>query len=147
MIGGLIAGTLDITYACVFSYIRSERTPMFVFRSVAGGALGPEQARAGGIKTAILGLAFHFLIALIWATVYFLASRVIPLMVDHAIVSGLAYGLCVFFFMYGVVLRFSAIHLTIWPWNLPRSVFIGGMLIHMFGIGLPIALVARRYSK
>lgn len=146
LIGGLIAGTLDITYACVFSYIRRGVAPAVVFRSVAAGALGPA-ARDGGMKVALLGLFFHFLIALIAAAVYVIASRGIPFMNAHACLSGILFGLCVYVVMNCVVLRLSAIHLTLWPWQFPKSALIGGLLIHMFGIGLPIALVARRYSK
>ena len=62
LIAGLIAGVLDITYACVFSYIRRGAKPIAVLQSVAAGALGPK-AQEGGIKTAALGLFFHFLIA------------------------------------------------------------------------------------
>jgi hypothetical protein len=146
LIGGLIAGVLDITYAFVFSYVRSGRTPAFILQSVASGALGRD-AYQGGAKTAALGLAFHFLIAVIAATVFFFASRFFPFLVSHPMISGLIYGLGVFAFMYCVVLRVTAVNLTTWPWRLPKSVLIGGLLIHMFGIGLPIALVNRRYSK
>lgn len=146
LVGGLIAGVLDITYAFVFSYIRSGRTPMFVLQSVASGALG-RSAYQGGARTAALGLGFHFLIALVAATVYVLASRLLPFMIRHAVISGILYGLGVYALMNGVVLRVSAIQATTWPWAYPKSVLIGGLLIHMFGIGLPIALVARRYSR
>lgn len=146
LIGGLIAGVLDITYAFIFSYIRSGRSPAYVLQSVASGALGRD-AFQGGAKTAALGLVFHFVIALTAAAIYVLASRALPFMTTHPIVSGLIYGLCVYAFMYCVVLRFSAIRSTSWPWSYPKSVLIGGLLIHMLGIGLPIALVNRRYSK
>jgi uncharacterized membrane protein YagU involved in acid resistance len=146
LIGGLIAGVLDITYAFVFSYLRSGRTPAFVLQSVASGALGRD-AYQGGAKTAALGLGFHFVIALAAAAVYVLASRALPFMMTHPIFSGMIYGLCVYAFMNCVVLRVSAIRATTWPWSYPKSVLIGGLLIHMFGIGLPIALVNRHYSK
>jgi hypothetical protein len=146
LVGGLIAGALDITYACIFSYIRRGVTPAVVFRSVAAGALGPT-ARDGGMKVALLGLFFHFLIALIAAAIYVIASRAIAFMNSHAAVSGILFGLCVYVVMNCVVLRLSAIHQTLWPWQYAKSALIGGLLIHMFGIGLPIALVARRYSK
>lgn len=144
--GGLIAGTLDIAYACVFSYLRSGRTPAVVLQSVASGALG-RNAYQGGLRVAALGLGFHFLIALIAAAVFFLASRVIRFMVTHAVTSGILYGAGVYFVMNCVVLRVSAIHATTWPWAYPKSVLISGLLIHMLGIGLPIALAVRRYSK
>ena len=146
LMGGLIAGILDITYACVFSYFRRGAQPMAVLQSVAAGALGAK-AREGGIKTALLGLFFHFLIALIVSAVYYFASRGLKFMVTHAIICGLLYGLCVYLVMYGVVLRVSAIHSKILPWSYPWPVLTGNLLIHMLGIGLPIALVTRKYSK
>lgn len=144
--GGLIAGILDITYACIHSYIRRGTMPIAILQSVASGALGPK-AREGGIKTAALGLAFHFLIAIIAATVYYLASRVFRFMITQAVICGILYGLCVYVVMNCVVLQLSAIHSTTYPWSYPRSVLIGGLLIHMFGIGLPIALAVRWGSK
>ena len=120
LIAGLIAGTLDITYACVFFGIRNHVSPIRIFQSVARGALG-QRAFQGGLKVAALGLFFHFLIALTAAAVYF--------------------------FMYGIVMRFAAIHSTTLPWSYPWVVLIPNLLIHMFGIGLPIALVTRKYSK
>ena len=146
LIGGLIAGVLDIIYAFIFSYLRSGRSPAYVLKSVASGALGRD-AFQGRAKTAALGLGFHFLIALAAAAIYVLASRALPLLITHPILSGIIYGLCVYAFMNCVVLRVSAIHATTWPWSYPKSVLIGGLLIHIFGIGLPIALVNRRYSK
>jgi hypothetical protein len=142
LVGGLIAGTLDITYACVHSYLRSGRTPVFILQSVASGALG-KTAYEGGFKTAALGLGFHFLIALIAATVYYFASRVLPFMVTQPVISGILYGLGIYLVMNCVVLRLSAFHSTTWPWSYPKSILIGGLLIHMFGIGLPIALAVR----
>jgi hypothetical protein len=146
LVGGLIAGTLDITYACVHSYIRRGTKPTAVLRYVASGALGPS-ALAGGGKAAAIGLGFHFLIALIAATVYYFASRVLRVMVTQAVICGILYGLCVYAFMNCVVLRLSALHSTTWPWAYPTSIIIGGLLIHIFGIGLPIALAVRWGSR
>ena len=147
LIAGLIAGVLDITYAFVFFYYRSGVTPKGILQSVAAGALGRQAAREGGLKTAALGLAFHFLIALIWAAIYYFASRTIRFMITHPIVSGIIYGLCVYLFMYGIVMRFSAIHNTTYPWSYPWPVLIPNVLIHTLGIGLSIALVTRKFSK
>ena len=146
VIGGLIAGTLDITYACLFFGIRNHVTPIRILQSVARGALG-QRAFQGELKTAALGLFFHFLIALTAAAVYVFASRALRFMITHAILCGILYGLGVYLFMYGIVMRVSAIHSTTLPWSYPWAVLIPNLLIHMFGIGLPIALVARRYSQ
>lgn|SRR5574341_113115 len=146
LIGGLIAGTLDITYACVFFGLRNHVSPIRILQSVSRGALG-QTAFQGGIKTAALGLLFHFLIALTAAAIYVFTSRVLRFMVTYAVICGVLYGICVYLFMYGIVMRFSAIHSTTLPWSYPWPVLVPNLLIHMFGIGLPIALVARKYSK
>ena len=147
LIAGLVAGTFDITYACVFNYLRRGMSPIAVLQSVAAGALGRKAATDGGLKTAALGLFFHFLIALTFAGFYYLASRAIRFMVTHAVMSGIVYGLCIYLFMYGLVLRFSAIHSPLYPWSYPWVPLIFNLAIHMFGIGLPIALITRKFSR
>jgi uncharacterized membrane protein YagU involved in acid resistance len=146
LIGGLIAGVLDITYACIFSYVRRGFMPSRVLQSVASGALGP-RAFQGGYKIAALGLAFHFLFALVFAAFYYFASRALPVMISHPFICGVLYGLGIYLVMYGIVFRVSAIHSTAYPWAYPAVVLICNLLIHMFGIGLPIALAVRKYSK
>jgi hypothetical protein len=147
LLAGLIAGVLDITYACIFNYYRSGVTPMAVLHSVASGAIGRPAATAGGAKTAALGLFFHFLIATTAAAVYYFASRVIRFMITHPVISGILYGLCIYLVMYGIVFRVSAIQSTRLPWSYPWIVLLCNLGIHMFGIGLPIALVTRKFSK
>ena len=143
LLGGLIAGTLDISYACIFSYLMRRTSPIRILQSVASGALGA-RAFTGGIKTAVLGLAFHFFIALTAAAVYYFASRQLRLLITQAIICGVIYGIGIYLFMNFVVLPLSAIPFKM---SYPPASLISGMLIHMFGIGLPIALVVRRYSR
>jgi len=81
--------------------------PQFVLQTIAVGALGTK-AREGGIRTAAIGLCLHFFIAFIASAIYYGASRVFPFMVKRAIISGLAYGLCVYMVMTCVVLPLSA---------------------------------------
>src|ERR1700752_2014688 len=144
---GLIAGIIDITYACIFNYMRRGMTPKAVFQSVAGGALGSADATAGGWKTAALGLGFHFLIALTWAAIFYAASRQIRFMVTQPVISGLVYGLIIYLVMYGIVLRYSAYHVRTYPWAYPWTPLIGNVGRHMLGIGPSIALVTRKRPK
>src|ERR1700730_7791451 len=146
LIGGLIAGTLDISYACIYSYVRRGTRPIVILQSVASGALG-QAAFTGGAKTAGLGLAFHFLIALIAATVFYFASRAISFMITHAVISGIVFGICVYLAMNLFLLPLSRIPVKVPLWAYPWPSLIGGLLIHMFGIGLTIALVVRKFSK
>jgi uncharacterized membrane protein YagU involved in acid resistance len=142
--GGLIAGILDITYACVFSYMRSGISPVRILQSVASGMLGAK-AFEGGLPTATLGLFFHFLIAFTAAVVYYAASRKLDVLVRAAIVCGVIYGALIYVFMNYVVLPLSA---APFKGNKPALItFATGLLVHMFCIGLPIALAVRRYSK
>lgn len=143
LLGGLIAGTFDISYAFIYYYVRFGATPVRILQSVASGALGA-RARAGGMKTAALGLFFHFLIATTAAAVYYFASRQLRFLVNQAIIWGLLYGAGVYAFMNLVVIPLSAVPTRqSYPW----LTLISGLLIHMFGIGLPIAVIVRRYSK
>ena len=143
LLGGLIAGTLDISYACINGYVQRGTRPSRILQSVASGALGAE-AFKGGTKTAMLGLVFHFLIAFTAAAVYYGLSRKLRMMITRALLCGMLFGLAVYLFMNFVVLPLSAVPFKV-SFALPNLV--GGLLIHMFGIGVPIALVVRKHSS
>jgi uncharacterized membrane protein YagU involved in acid resistance len=143
-VGGLIAGILDITSAIV-AYRSRGATPMRVFQSVASGAFGREAAFAGGMKTALAGLGFHFLIAFTAAAVFYLASRKLRFLVDHAVLWGLVYGLCVWAFMNYVVLPLSAIGHSTPP--VTWQALLTGVGGHPFLVGLPIALATRKFGR
>ena len=141
--GGLVAGTLDITAACVYSWLRANVRPVRVFQSVASGLLGPP-AYTGGTKTAVLGLALHFLIATTATAVFYFASRRLRFMIERPVTWGLVYGVLVYLFMNFVVLPLSALQQRAAP---PLSSRVINMLIIMFCVGLPISLIVRRFSK
>ena len=86
-IGGLIAGAFDITYACTFFGFRNHVSPIRILQSVARGALG-NQAFQGGLKTAALGLFFHFLIALNHAGQQFILCKVARGFANHLMFFG-----------------------------------------------------------
>ncbi len=96
----------------------------------------------GDLATAALGLAIHFFIAFVVASVFYMASRKLVFLSRHAVVSGLLYGVLVYGFMYWVAmpLAYPVAH----P-SLSRD--LTAVCVHMFLIGLPIALIARRYSQ
>src|SRR5260370_36453398 len=108
LLGGLIAGILDISYACIFSYVRRRTSPVVILQSVASGALG-RSAFEGGAKTAALGLFFHFLIATTAAAVYLLASRRLRFLVNYPWIFWPLYGIGGFLLMYFLVLPPSTI--------------------------------------
>lgn len=140
--GGLVAGTLDITAAFIQNGLRGIG-PVRVLQSVASGLLGAS-SRNGGLGTAALGLGLHFFIATGAAAVYYAASRKLPLPARRVVVGGLLYGSAVYFFMNFVVLPLSAFP---YKTSFTPKALITGLVIHMFCVGLPIALVVRRYSE
>jgi len=137
---GLIAGVLDITSAIVLTLIYGG-TPTRMLQGIASGAIGRDAAMAGGSGTALLGLAFHFLIAFTATTLYYLASRGLPILVERPFVFGPLYGIAVWLFMQFVVIPLSRIKPR--PFTV-RSV-VTQLLIHMILVGLTIALVLRRF--
>ena len=140
---GLLAGALDITAACVSSWLRAGVGPVRVLQSVASGVLGAESYN-GGLKSAALGLPLHFVIALGAAATYYAASRKIGLLVRRPVVCGLLYGVAVHLFMTLFVLRVSAFpHKFVFR---PGQCAIGMGIIMLF-VGLPIALVVSHYAK
>ncbi len=139
--GGLIAGVLDLTAAFINSALRG-RGPVWVLQSISSGLLGADSYK-GGFATAALGVALHFLIATVATAFYYAASRKLKFLVDKAIVFGLLYGVVVYAFMNMVVLPLAFSSRI----SLPLGAVITGLIIHMLCVGLPIALVVRRYSK
>ena len=75
-VAGLTCGVMDISAALVVYGLMGSK-PLRLLQGIAGGILGP-RTYSGGISTALLGLAFHFVIAFGAATIFFLASRVMP---------------------------------------------------------------------
>jgi|SRR6185503_11883611 len=146
LVAGLIAGVLDITAACIHAYLRNGTTPEQVLRFIAGGAFGKESAN--GTMMIIWGLLFHFLIAMSFTFLFFLLARVVPSLVKYPIPVAIAYGAFVWLFMRYVVLNYiSTIKIRpITGQNAILNAIIGAVIL-MICIGLPNALLAKRYVK
>jgi hypothetical protein len=140
--GGVIAGTLDLTAACVTSWLRAGVGPVRVMQSVASGLLGAA-SYTGGARTAVLGAVLHFMIATAWTVVFYAASRMLRILIERPVVMGLLYGVAVYLFMNFVVLPLSAIPKGAAPSLTGRTI---ALLVIMFCIGLPIATIVRRFS-
>ena len=139
--GGLACGVLDITQACVAWGIQNHASPIRIFQSVAAGLLGRDSFQ-GGMKTAILGGFLHFLIAFIWAAIYYVASRKMTILVDRPVLFGMLYGEFVWLMMSFVVIPLSQTQHG--PFT--AAAIITGPIGHLFLVGLPIALAVRRFS-
>lgn len=138
LVGGLIAGAIDITYAVGFSAYRGV-APARILQSVASGLLG-SPAYQGGAATAALGLLLHFLLMLIIAAIFYVASLRLRFLVARPVLWGAIYGFLVYWVMNLVVLPLSGFPSTV---KFVPVVVITSLIVHAFGIGVPIALASR----
>jgi hypothetical protein len=148
---GALVGVLDITAACIQVYVSYGYAPARLLKGVAGGLLG-RSAVEGGFSTAALGLLMHFTMALTVAAIFYALSRRLPLpqKLSGVVAVGLLYGAAVF-----AVNNFATAPFLSWV----RSLYLhtpilfkppmgwSQLVIHLFCVGLPIALVMRQYSS
>jgi hypothetical protein len=134
--GGLTAGTLDLTQAFI---LFGRRVPLVI----AAGLLG-RQALHGGAATYVLGVLLHFFIAFSATAIYYAASRRLAFLKEHPLVCGLFYGIAVELVMGYIVLPLSALQ-DRGPYELHDV--LQGLIVHMVVVGLPISLSVRRFAK
>jgi hypothetical protein len=132
-----VAGTLDITDACVYWAVTKGVPPERILQSIASGLLG-KAAYKGGAPTAVLGLALHFGIMAVMVAVYALASLRLPILTKRPVIMGLGYGLATYLVMNYVVLPLSRVG--------PRGAFvlpnfINGLMAHLVLVGLTVAVI------
>jgi hypothetical protein len=139
VLGTLTVGVLDILDAFVFFGLRGAR-PDRILQSIASGVLG-RAAYQGGMPAALLGLLLHFFIAFGVVAIYMIATRLLPALNRRPWIYGLLYGIVVYLVMNRIVVPLSAAAVGSGPTPLP--VLVNGILIHLFGVGLPAALFAR----
>jgi uncharacterized membrane protein YagU involved in acid resistance len=166
LLGGLAAGALDILYAfVVYGPLSYGISPERILQSVAAGWIGRDASRAGGMETAALGLASHFMLATIMAAVYVLLATRVSALTKQALLWGFVYGLILYVTMNYVVVPLSAAatgHFATaaeigsrlqesfsevrgggggdYPW-----LIWGTILTHTLLVGIPIALIAKRF--
>jgi hypothetical protein len=135
-VGGLIAGTLDLTQACI---LFGAQVPL----AIAAGLLG-RQALQSGMATYLLGVLLHFFIAFSVTAIYYAASRRLMFLTEHALICGLFYGAAVELVMSYIVLPLSALHER-GPYELHDV--LQGLFVHMVVVGLPVSFSVRRFAK
>ncbi|MGA8874086.1 MAG: hypothetical protein WB555_01065 [Candidatus Korobacteraceae bacterium] len=143
LVAGLIAGFLDGMDAVVYIAWMSGRSAVRVFQFIASGALGMKSFD-GGVGTALLGVFFHFVIAIGAAAVFYVLSVNLPMVLRRPLLWGPAYGVGVFVFMHYVVVPLSAAPKQP-PLSLPALANL--LLSHIFFVGIPIAWVTRQFSR
>lgn len=137
LVGGFVAGTIDIGAACLISLL----SPVFILHVVASGLIGHDAAFNGGLQTAALGMLLQWAMSLVIAAVYVTASAFLPVLTRRWVTFGLLYGVGIYIVMNFVVVPLSALHA--WPHLTVRSVGLNGLAMLLFG--LIVAYFAARY--
>jgi len=135
-----VSGTLDILFAMILT-IFFGREIGNMLRYVGSGPF--PQATEMGAGGAMLGLLVHFALMAIMASVYVLAARRIPALVERPIQWGVVYGLATYVLMNWLVvpMRFGT-PLPPSPLSIATQLF-----AHIILVGIPIALIASQYLK
>jgi hypothetical protein len=133
-----VAGTLDILSAFFFS----TQSPARILRYVASGPFGAWAADGGSLAAAV-GLLVHFTIMAAMVTVFVLVAQRRPRLLRWPLLAGLAYGLLLYLIMYWIVmpLRFPDLFPVTEPIRIAKALF-----SHLILVGIPIALITRRYG-
>jgi uncharacterized membrane protein YagU involved in acid resistance len=105
LVGGFIAGTLDIGAAALIYSLGPED----ILRSIAGGLLGVEALHAG-MAVAGIGLLLQWVMSIIIAAIYAAVVNVLSVLKGRWVIGGVACGIVVFFVMNYVVVPLSAYH-------------------------------------
>jgi len=136
----LVVGSLDILSAIAIWVSRGTALTRG-FQAIASGLLGAKSYE-GGLTTAALGLAIHFFIALVVVAIFYATSRMIPFVTEHAVLSGVVYGVIVYLVMYWIVLPKA---FPTFRHRLGNELL--ELAIHIVLIGLGTALIVRRFSQ
>jgi len=148
--GWLLCGVLDITAACIQSWIQASRTPWAVLKGVASALWGAAAMNAGPGMAAV-GLTMHFTVALTATLVFYALSRRIAILrTAPLLIVGPLYGALVFAAMnYGTIPLMSwvrSFYLGTAP-RWPGSMRWTQLWIHMVCVGLPIVWAIRTTNR
>lgn len=144
-LGASLIGLFDLIFAFTFYGLILGVPLLRIFQTVAAGVLGRPRAYAGGVPTFLFGIVLHFVVATCIATVFYLATLVLPVLLRHPVVIGLIYGIVAYFGMKYIITPLSAIGAR---GTLPRlPILITELIGHALLVGLPVALVAHRSAR
>ena len=137
---GLVVGVLDISSAFIIWWQRGVGARRGL-QGIAAGLLGAKSFD-GGLVTASLGLVLHFFVAFVVVSIFYVASLKIEFLTTHPVVSGVLYGIGIYIVMYWFVLPMA---FPTFRHRMGNELL--AVAIHISLIGLPCALIVRRYSQ
>lgn len=142
LIGGLVAGTLDIGAAALINRL----SPVLIAHYIASGVLGKASFSLGA-SAAYLGLLLQWAMSVLIAAIYWWVTAWIPRLREQWWLGGLLAGAVIFLVMNFLVMPFSAapvtLHEVIAGMRLAKA---AENLSAMFVFGLIVAFCARYFG-
>jgi hypothetical protein len=127
LLGGIVAGTIDIGAACLIS----GRDVIYILHAVAGGLLA-KASFEGGMPTAVLGAFLQEAMSILIAAIYVAVSRFTPTFLHRWVLGGVLYGTLTF-----IVMNYVVVPLSAWaqaPQFSPRGFVLNLLAMILFGI-------------
>lgn len=135
----LLVGSLDILSAFIDYYLRTGKGPSGVLKFIASGVFGKEAF--GNDSMIWIGLLFHFTIALLFTILFFLLYPRLKFLRINIALTAVIIGTFIWLIMNRVVVPLS--NTPKYPFNPVNA--IKAALILIFMIGLPLAVIFKRY--
>jgi hypothetical protein len=139
LIGGLLAGAIDIGAACAIFHA----APGPVLKSIAAGLIGHEAAHNGGMNVILLGAFLQAFISVVAAGVYAFAAMRLPVLISQWLIMGVLFGAACNLVLTHIVGPLS--HARMAPFG--SYFWIANLVANMLTFGPPIAFVVSRFAK
>lgn len=143
LIAGTIAAIVEMVPVLGIQSAALGVSPTRVFQSIASGVTGATAYR-GGVATALLGVALHWLISFVAALKFAWAATRWRDLLAHPAVAGIGFGVLVFAMMAALVVPLSA---AAFPPNRNPALILISLAVHMLFFGLPISLATQWYFR
>lgn len=138
----LLVGVLDITAAMLSFYLSTGKSPEIVLKFIASAVQGTD-AYIGGMASILLGIALHFLVAFLFTLFFFLLYKPMTLHRYTIYLTGVVYGIFIWFVMNKLVLPMTSAKQQSFKWvEAGRA-----MLILITMVGLPLAFMLKKKHK
>jgi hypothetical protein len=139
IVGGLLAGAIDIGVACIIFHAPPEP----ILKSVAAGIVGRPAAKAGGMDIVLLGAFLQEFISVVAAGIYAFASLRLPILIRQWLIMGILFGGACDLFLMHIVGPLAGLHMqavgTYGWW--------ANLIANMLTYGPPIAFVNQWFAK
>lgn len=138
IVAGLIGGALIDTFLVIANHATYIQIWQFVASALVGGAAFASP------NYAVLGFAMHFVISIVWASIYaWAAFGPAPALLRAPVLSGVLYGVIV---MIGMTLVLMVNHVG--PAGAPDpETLVKSLIAHTMFFGLPVALYVSRAAR